>query len=130
MRFRHLSNHGNKPCAPLVRGKPRALSLRRERPLSENSRQLSRLRSQPLAVMAARTNYLIAIRDLIGHVDKIEIPVYLCDSILTPAEYGGLAVAALGKAMELKTAVGVFVIPSEIANDPDHVAKYAEQLES
>lgn len=28
----------------------------------------------PLAVMAARTNYLIAIRDLIGHVDKVEIP--------------------------------------------------------
>ena len=35
----------------------------------------------PLAVMAARTNYLIAIRDLIGHVDQVEIPVYLCDSI-------------------------------------------------
>ena len=29
----------------------------------------------PLAVMAARTNYLIAIRDLVGHVDKVEIPV-------------------------------------------------------
>ena len=40
--------------------------------------------------MAARTNYLIAIRDLIGHVDKVEIPVYLCDSILTPSAYGGL----------------------------------------
>lgn len=32
----------------------------------------------PLAVMAARTNYLIAIRDLIGRVDQVEIPVYLC----------------------------------------------------
>lgn len=29
----------------------------------------------PLAVMAARTNYLIAIRDLVGHVEKVEIPV-------------------------------------------------------
>ena len=44
----------------------------------------------PLAVMAARTNYLIAIRDLIAHVDQVEIPVYLCDSVLTPSEYGGL----------------------------------------
>ncbi len=32
----------------------------------------------PLAVMAARTNYLIAIRGLIGHMDQVEIPVYLC----------------------------------------------------
>src|SRR5207253_726513 len=40
----------------------------------------------PLAVMAARTNYLIAIRDLVGHVDKVEIPIYLCDSIMTPSE--------------------------------------------
>src|SRR3972149_2989939 len=31
----------------------------------------------PLAVMAARTNYLIAIRDLIGNGDKVEIPIYL-----------------------------------------------------
>ena len=36
----------------------------------------------PLAVMAARTNYLIAIRDLINHTNKAEIPVHLCDSIL------------------------------------------------
>ena len=44
----------------------------------------------PLAVMAARTNYLIAIKDLVRHVDHVEIPVYLCDSIMTPAEYGDL----------------------------------------
>jgi hypothetical protein len=44
----------------------------------------------PLAVMAARTNYLIAIRDLIGRMDRVEIPVYLCDSILTPSEHSGL----------------------------------------
>lgn len=83
----------------------------------------------PLAVMAARTNYLIAIRDLVGHVDKIEIPVYLCDSIMTPSEYGGLFAGALGKAKELKTAAGKFIIPTEIATHRDEVAKYAEQLE-
>ena len=84
----------------------------------------------PLAVMAARTNYLIAIRDLIGHVDKVEIPVYLCDSIMTPSEYGGLFAGGLGKAKELKTAAATFVIPTEIATNRDDVAKYAEQLES
>jgi Eco57I restriction-modification methylase len=83
----------------------------------------------PLAVMAARTNYLIAIRGLTSHGDKIEIPVYLCDSIMTPSEHGGLFAGTLGKAKELETAAAKFIIPTEIASDPDHVAKYAEQLE-
>jgi hypothetical protein len=83
----------------------------------------------PLAVMAARTNYLIAIRDLIGHVEKVEIPVYLCDSIMTPSEYGGLFAGPLGKAKSLKTAPATFIIPTEIATNREDVAIYAEQLE-
>ncbi len=84
----------------------------------------------PLAVMASRTNYLIAIRDLIGRVDKVEIPVYLCDSIMTPSEYGGLFVGGLGKARKLKTAPTTFIIPTEIATNRDDVSMYADQLES
>ncbi len=83
----------------------------------------------PLGVMAARTNYLIAIRDLISHVDRVEIPVYLCDSIMTPSEYGGLFAGGLDKAKKLKTAAADFLIPTEIAKNRDDVAKYAEQLE-
>lgn len=83
----------------------------------------------PLAVMAARTNYLIAIRNLVGRVDKVEIPVYLCDSIMTPSEYGLFAGTALGNAKELKTAAGNFAIFTEIATSREHVARYAEQLE-
>jgi len=83
----------------------------------------------PLAVMAARTNYLIAIRGLLGHVEKVEIPVYLCDSIITPSEYGGLFAGKLGVAKEIKTAPATFIIPTEIASNGDDVAKYAEQLE-
>jgi len=83
----------------------------------------------PLAVMAARTNYLIAIRDLINRVDKIEIPVYLCDSVLTPSEYGGLFTGRLGTAKHFKTAVADFLVPSEIAESREDVAKYAEQIE-
>jgi hypothetical protein len=79
--------------------------------------------------MAARTNYLIAIRDLIGQMDKVEIPVYLCDSIMTPSEYGGLFAGTLGKAKALKTAPATFIIPTEIATNREDVAKYAEQLE-
>ena len=83
----------------------------------------------PLAVMAARTNYLIAIRDLISHVDRVEIPVYLCDSIVTPSEYGELTGRPLGDVQELKTSAARFLIPTEIATKRDDVAKYAEQLE-
>jgi hypothetical protein len=36
----------------------------------------------PLAVMTARANYLIAIADLLPKAGRIEVPVYLCDSIL------------------------------------------------
>ena len=36
----------------------------------------------PLAVMTARANYLIAIRDLLPLSDSVEIPLHLCDSIL------------------------------------------------
>jgi len=84
----------------------------------------------PLAVMAARTNYLIAMRDLVGNVDKVEIPIYLCDSIMTPSGYGGLFAGTLGKAKELKTAAAKFVIPTEIATKREDIAKYAEHLES
>jgi SAM-dependent methyltransferase len=83
----------------------------------------------PLAVMAARTNYLIAIRDLVSHVDKVEIPVYLCDSILTPSAYGGLFAGTTTAAKELKTSAAKFLIPIEIATSAHDVANYAEQLE-
>ncbi|MBI2853776.1 MAG: N-6 DNA methylase, partial [Chloroflexi bacterium] len=38
----------------------------------------------PLAVIAARTNYLLALGSLARHLAGKDIPVYLCDSILTP----------------------------------------------
>ncbi|MHC4178910.1 MAG: N-6 DNA methylase [Planctomycetota bacterium] len=46
----------------------------------------------PLAVMAARANYLIAICDLIPQADRVEIPVHLCDSILDgPISVGSMS---------------------------------------
>jgi hypothetical protein len=84
----------------------------------------------PLAVMAARTNYLIAMRDMLSHVDKVELPVYLCDSIMTPSEYGNLFTGGvLGRVKKLKTAATEFFIPTEIAANRDYLSKYADQLE-
>jgi SAM-dependent methyltransferase len=83
----------------------------------------------PLAVMAARTNYLIALRGLTSHVDSIEIPVYMCDSIMTPSEHGGLFAGELKKARELNTAGAIFIIPTEITHTQSDIARYAELLE-
>lgn len=66
----------------------------------------------PLAVIAARTNYLLAIRDLLEHrTEEIDIPVYLADSIVSPE---------VGKTLydqdryRIKTTVGTLEIPSAV----------------
>jgi len=62
----------------------------------------------PLAVLAARTNYLIALGKLIKYKrEEIEIPVYFADSILVerkPTVFGSYAYS-------LKTEAGEFQIP-------------------
>ena len=86
----------------------------------------------PLAVMAARTNYLVAIKEFIRHVDSVEIPVYLCDSIMTPAEYGDLFTGA-GKVAKVPCSAMKpphLLVPKEIAKSPREVATYAGVLES
>ena len=79
----------------------------------------------PLAVMAARTNYLLAIREFLHFAGGVELPVYLCDSIMTPAEYGGL----LGRTRVLRTAEGEFLIPEEITSSQETIGKYTETVE-
>ena len=68
----------------------------------------------PLAVIAARTNYLLALGDLLKHRkdDEIDIPVYQADSILAPVQGTGLFD---GNVYPLKTAAGVFRIPAVLA---------------
>ncbi|WP_258358482.1 N-6 DNA methylase [Moorella sulfitireducens] len=67
----------------------------------------------PLAVIAARTNYLLALGDLLSfRRGDISIPVYQADSILTPGRGTGLFD---GDVYPLKTSVGVFRIPAILA---------------
>ena len=85
----------------------------------------------PLAVMAARTNYLIAIRDLIGHVEKVEIPIYLCDSIVTPAEYGDLFTGT-GKVAQIPCSACKpphLLVPKEVAHNRKDIATYTSLIE-
>ena len=64
----------------------------------------------PLSVIAARTNYLLALGDLLRYRrGPVDLPVYMCDSILTPTERADI----FGKSYRLHTVVGDFEIPSE-----------------
>jgi type II restriction/modification system DNA methylase subunit YeeA len=64
----------------------------------------------PLAVLTARTNYLLAIADLLVYTSgTIEIPVYLADSIMVERRAG-----PYGDVYILKTVVGTFEIPTSI----------------
>lgn len=95
----------------------------------------------PLAVMAARTNYLLAIRDLLKFSGDIEIPVYLCDSIMTPALAGShkaqqtflveskTTFDTSNPPMAIKTAAGIFLVPAEIATSREQIGKYADNIE-
>ncbi len=64
----------------------------------------------PLAVIASRTNYLMALGELIRYrKNDIHIPVYLCDSIsVTGTE------TLVGKVYEVSTGVGKFRVPASI----------------
>ena len=66
----------------------------------------------PLAVISARTNYLLALGELLQHrKGEINIPVYICDSIMTPQEGEDL----FGKGIvKFNTAVGPFAIPKSL----------------
>jgi type II restriction/modification system DNA methylase subunit YeeA len=64
----------------------------------------------PLAVLTARTNYLLAIADLLVYTSgTIEIPVYLADSIMVERRAG-----PYGDVYILKTVVGTFEIPTSV----------------
>ncbi len=64
----------------------------------------------PLAVLTARVNHLLAIADLLPYrKSEITIPVYLADSVRTPAIGETLLTAG---AYEFPTAVGTFLVPT------------------
>jgi len=79
----------------------------------------------PLAVLAARTTYLLSLGHLLRYVRPLEIPVYLCDSVLLPRpQAGGL----ISRGRELMSSVGLFIIPGAI-DDGDKMARFTDVLE-
>lgn len=89
----------------------------------------------PLAVISARTNYLLALGNLLPHRQgEVSIPVYLADSILTPSletsGAGQLSMLPDAGAMRMRepgfsfnTAVGKFTVPRDLVH-----ARYIDEL--
>ena len=69
-----------------IREAARKLKLPEDQVLEAILRNVVGIDLNPLAVIAARTNYLIGLGELLEHRrGEIEIPVYMADSIVTPA---------------------------------------------
>ena len=81
----------------------------------------------PLAVIAARTNYLLALGELLEYRQgqEVRIPVYLADSIMPPKRGKGLEE---WKIFPAKTAVGIFNLPQEVVTK-ERIDKLCEVLE-
>jgi SAM-dependent methyltransferase len=72
----------------------------------------------PLAVISARTNYLLALGNLARHMSGKDIPVYICDSVLTPQSQRTLKrPLAHQKDIPVPSAQKEFWIPEEIVDN-------------
>ena len=80
----------------------------------------------PLAVLTARVNYLLAVADLLPYRrGEVSLPVYLADSVRTPAV--GQELFSYD-ANEFPTAVGTFQAPARLCAPP-HFGRFCNFLE-
>ena len=80
----------------------------------------------PLAVIAARTNYLFALGGLVDKLSYVEIPVYLTDSVLTSNR---TKQNIFGESLEVLTSVGKFGIPAEWVKNNFSLSKASTLIE-
>ncbi|MGD2248953.1 MAG: N-6 DNA methylase [Candidatus Methanofastidiosia archaeon] len=78
----------------------------------------------PLAVLAARTNYLLNIGDLLSYTHEIELPIYLADSITIKEKS-----TVYGNTYSIETQAGEFKIPSRIVEEKRQLEKLLRVIE-
>ncbi len=82
----------------------------------------------PIAVLSARTNYLIAFSRFIPYIRPISIPVYLCDSVLTPTHYVEEGEFALENTIIFTTTKGNYTFPISM-KDKNHIDKFTSMMD-
>lgn len=82
----------------------------------------------PLAVIAARTNYLFALGDLANELKDLEIPIYLADSVLWPERSGQLLLRPQGESIEIQTSLQPFYVPRIWISDKGFLMNKAAPL--
>lgn len=82
----------------------------------------------PLAVIAARTNYLFALGDLVEELQSFEIPIYLADSVLWPERRGQLVLSQQGESVSISTSVQTFFVPKIWVKDKGFLIRFAAPL--
>lgn len=85
----------------------------------------------PLAVLASRTNILIAVRDLIRFSGDIELPVYLADSVSAPTEYEDLFTSAspVARVPCAATRPPFLLVPREVGASAKSVQEFTQTIE-
>jgi SAM-dependent methyltransferase len=85
----------------------------------------------PLAVLASRTNFLIAIRDLLKFGGEIELPVFLADSVSTPTEYEDLFTSTSPVARVPCAAIKppFLLVPREVGDSVVTVNQFTQAIE-
>jgi hypothetical protein len=82
----------------------------------------------PLAVIAARTNYLFALGNLVEELQEFEIPVYLADSVLWPERSGQLMIQPQGESISIPTSIQTFFVPKIWVKDNGFLMRSAAPL--
>ena len=90
--------------------------------------QISGFDLNPLAVIAARTNYLFALGDHIDELSSVEIPVYLADSVLWPEKRGQMSIGPRGESYKIPTSKQVFFVPKIWVSDKGFLMREAAPL--
>jgi len=82
----------------------------------------------PIAVLSARTNYLIAFSRFIPCIRPISIPVYLCDSILTPTQYVEEGKLPFENTIIFTTTRGNYTFPISM-KEKIHIDKFTSMMD-
>ena len=83
----------------------------------------------PMAIIAARTNYLFALGNLVNELRHLEIPIYLADSVLWPEKAGQMELnLAGGEHVRIQTSVGPFHVPYIWVKDEGFLMQRAAPL--